>query len=190
MSLNTRVAVALLLALVAMPLWLPLLPFVLWWLARERRLGRARGLTCLPRFMARALSAYAEATHVVPPPTGWKRVAHNVDSYLAAVHSPRHWRTFVVLALLEFSPCVRLRPRLSCMTLPARRAWIEKRLSTTRGLLAVPSLVRQLVRMGYYADASVARELGFRRMRERARGIPSRTRGAAFAGMTPKRVAG
>ncbi len=189
MSLNTRVAVALLLALVAMPLWLPFVPFVAWWLARERRLGGEQGLACLPRFMAGALSAYAEATHAVPPPAGWKRVAENVDRYLAAVHSPRHWRTFMMLALLEFSPCLRLRPRLSCMALPARQQWIAARLSATRGLRAVPSLVRQLVRMGYYADATVARELGFRCMRDRARGIQGRTRGGAFAGMK-ERVAG
>lgn len=190
MSLNSRVAVALLLALVATPLWLPFVPFAWWWLARERRRGRASGLSCLPQFMARTLSAYAEATLIVPLPAGWHRVAVNVDGYLAAVRSPRHWRTFMMLALVEFSPWLRLRPRLSRMALPARQRWVAERLSTTRGLLAVPALVRQLVRMAYYADAGVARELGFRRMRERGRGAPSRARTATFAGLAKQRAAG
>lgn len=170
MSLNTRIAVASLLALLATPLWLPLLPFAVWWLRQQRRLGRAAGFACLPRFLADTLAACAAATQATAPPDGWHRVARNVDQYLAAVRSPRHWRTFAMLLLLEFSPCLRLRRPLSRMAPADCRQWIDARLSTTRGLLAVPALARQLVRMGYYADREIAAALGFRRMRERARG--------------------
>lgn len=190
MSLNTRVALALLLLLVTSPIWLPTVPFLLWWFARERRLGRDSGLECLPRYLARSIASYAEASLGAPPAGGWRVVAQNVDEYLAAVRSPRHWRTVAMLTTLEFSPCVRLRWPLSRMPLDVRRRWIKAHLSTTRGLLAVPSLVRQLVRMGYYADASVARAHGFLPMRERGRGLPSRARTAAYAAVARQRVAG
>jgi hypothetical protein len=167
MSLNARVGLALLIVLVSVPLWLPLAPIGLWWLHRERARGRAAGLRYLPHFMMRTVTAYAEATLPAPPPDGWQQVARNVDAYLAAIHSPRHWRTSMVLAMLEFMPCLRLRRPLSRQPLAARQRWIARRLSTTRGLLAVPALARQLVRMGYYADPTVAANLGFRSMRER-----------------------
>ncbi|MBL8748240.1 MAG: hypothetical protein JNK78_03705 [Planctomycetes bacterium] len=190
MSLNTRVGLLLLALLVSSPVWLPLLPFVLFWLSRERRLGRAEGFRTLPRFLARSIEGYAEATLGTPPAGGFATVARNVDGYLVRVRSPRHWRTTMMLALLEFSPWTRLQPRLSRLPLAARRRWIAERLSTTRGLFAVPSLVRQLVRMGYYADPSVGRSCGFRPMRERVRGLPSRARTATYAALARRKVAG
>jgi hypothetical protein len=167
MSLNARVGVALSIALLTLPLWLPLVPFALWWLGRERARGRELGFAYLPRFLSHTIAGYAEATLTLPPPAGWEQVARNVDAYLAAVRSPRHWRTFLVLAMLEFMPCLRLRRPLSRQSHAARQQWIARHLSTTRGLLAVPALARQLVRMGYYADPSIAEALGFRTMRER-----------------------
>jgi hypothetical protein len=189
MSLNTRIAVASLLALLTMPLWLPLLPFAVWWLRQQSRLGKAAGFACLPRCLADTLAACAAATQATAPPGGWQRVARNVDQYLAAVRSPRHWRTFAMLLLLEFSPCLRLRRPLSRMAPADCRRWIDARLSTTRGLLAVPALARQLVRMGYYADREVAAALSFRRMRERAR-VARIGQGAAPPARPAARVAG
>lgn len=169
MSLNTRVGLVLLLVVAAAPLWVPVSPALIWWLARERRAGRALGLTTLPRCLASAVAGYAEATMAEPPPGGWQQVARNVDAYLSAVRSPRHWRTLVMLAMLEFAPLVALQRPLSRMPRERRRRWIERRLATTRGLMAVPSLARQLVRMGYYCDPAVARGLGFVPMGQRAR---------------------
>lgn len=190
MSLNTRVAVLLASLLVLSPLWLPLSPFAIWWMLRERRLGRAAGMAVLPRCFADAIRAGAEATQSEPPSGGWITVARNVDSYLRSIRSPRHWRTLATLGLLEFSPWLRLRPRLSRMPLQMRRNWIAKRLSTTRGLMAVPALARQLIRMGYYTDCSVARSRGFVPMRQRQRGMPSEARTAEYAAHARKRIAG
>lgn len=190
MSLNTRVALALVVSLLLAPLWVPVLPVALVWLWRERKAARATGLAVLPRFLARSVAAYAEATFPVAPEGGWSTVSRHVDAYLAAVHSPRSWRTSVMLAILEFSPCLRLRAPFSHLRLDDRRMWVAERLSTTRGLFAVPSLVRQLVRMGYYADASVARATGFLPMRQRVRGLPSRARTEAYAALARQRIAG
>lgn len=175
MSLNARVGLLAIVALVLSPVWLPLTPFCWWWLRRQRAQGRAAGLRWLLPFQAEALGAFAEATMLEAPGGGYAVVAKNADRYLAAVHSPRHWRTAMMLTLLEFGPCLLGRRRLSRLPLAARRRWIETRYSTTRGLFAVPSLARQLVRMGYYADQGVARRLGFRGMRERT--TPARAAG-------------
>jgi hypothetical protein len=167
MSLNARVGFVLLSVAALLPVWLPLAPFAWWWITRERRAGRDLGLIVLPRFVAHSVMAYAEATLPVPPRGGWRDVAERTDSYLAAVQSPRHWRSLMMLFVLEFAPCLRGRRRLSRMPLAARREWIQRHLSTTRGLMAVPALARQLVRMAYYSDPSIAAGLGFRTMRER-----------------------
>ena len=65
------------------------------------------------------------------------------------------------------------------MPLARRRKFVERHLATTKGLLAIPSLARQLVRMGYYTDAGVAASLGFRTMRERHAGALASVHAAA-----------
>jgi hypothetical protein len=72
-----------------------------------------------------------------------------------------------VLVLLEFSPCLRLQAPLSRLPLAKRRRFLERHLATTKGLLAVPALARQLIRMGYYTDPGIAQRLGFRTMKQR-----------------------
>lgn len=181
MSLNTRVALLSLLVLACAPLWLPFTPLLWLWLRRQRAHARATGLRELLPCHAAALVAYAEATLLEPPAEGWTCVASNVDRYLAAVRSPRHWRTAMMLTVLEFAPCLLLRRRLSRQPLPARQRWIERHYSTTRGLFALPSLARQLARMGYYTAPSVAQSLGFRTMRQRAR-RPERAQTSRVAG--------
>lgn len=170
MPLNVYLALGLLATVLLLPLWLPLLPFALWWWRREQRRGRALGLQSLPAFQAEAIAAHAEAAFDAPPVDGWFAVARNVDRYVAAVDSPRHWRTTALLTVLAFSPWLRARPRLAKLPLQRRRAFLDRCLRRTRGLLLVPSLARQLVRMGYYADEGIARGLGFRTAGERIRG--------------------
>jgi hypothetical protein len=167
MSLNGRIALVAVAALLVSPLWLPLLPAgILWW-RRLRMQARAQGLQQLNALQARAIVAHAEATLPTPPQDGWFAVARNVDRYFASVDSPRHWRSHAVLVALEFCPLLRGKAPLSKLPLARRRAFLEKHLSTTKGLLAIPALSRQLIRMGYYTDPGVAERLGFRTMRER-----------------------
>jgi len=181
MSLNGRIAMVAVAALLAAPLWLPLSPFGWLWWRRQRRLARAQQLVALNAVQARAITAFAEATLPEPPEGGWATVAQNVDAYLANVDSPRHWRSLAVLTSLEFAPLLRLRAPMSRLPLERRRAFVERHLSTTRGLLAVPALARQLVRMGYYTAPDVAEKLGFRTMRARRNGPLAAVHAAAAA---------
>ena len=181
MSLNGRIALVAAFALLLTPLWLPLLPAAVLRSRRLRRLGRARGLVVLDDLQARTIAAQAEATLPVPPPDGWFAVARNVDRYLARVDSPRRWRTLVVLIALEFAPCLHLQRPLSRLPVTRRRAFLERHLATTKGLFAVPSLARQLVRMGYYTDPGIQSRLGFSTMRERRLAAIASVRAAAAA---------
>jgi hypothetical protein len=170
MSLNGRIALLAVFALLALPVWLPLAPFAMLWWRRTRKQARALGLRELNMIQAGAIVAHAEASLPFAPAGGWFEVARNVDRYLATIDSPRHWRSHAVLVALEFSPCLRLRAPLSRLPLAKRRAFLERHLATTKGLLAIPALARQLIRMGYYTDPGIAADLGFRTMRQRHRG--------------------
>lgn len=174
MSLNARVAVAAVVALLASPLWLPLTPWLWWSRRRDQRAGIAAGYRTLSARQALTIAAHAEATLPTPPPGGWQQVARNVDAYLAAVRSPRHWRTMVLLTLLEHAPRLRGKAPLSRLPLPQRTTFLERHMATTHGLLAIPALIRQLVRMGYYTDARIAKGLGFVPVAERR--VPTRHR--------------
>jgi hypothetical protein len=181
MSLNARVALAAVAALLVCPLWLPLTPWWLWSHRRDRRAGAAAGYRALTASQARTLAAHAEATTPIMPDGGWQQVARNVDAYLSQVRSPRHWRTLVVLTLLEYAPLLRLHAPLSRLPVARRIAFLERHMATTRGLLAIPALARQLVRMGYYTDPRIAARLGFITVAERR--APSRTRPDLAAGL-------
>ena len=171
MSLNGRIALVAFAALIAAPIWVPLSPFgVLWW-RRLRREARDRGLVSLNALQARTVVAHAEATLPSPPDGGWFTVARHVDRYLATVDSPRHWRSHAVLIALEFAPLLRGKRRLSRLPLPRRREFLERHLATTKGILAIPALARQLIRMGYYTDPGVASSLGFRTMNDRGKAL-------------------
>ena len=167
MSLNGRIALVACVALLASPVWLPLLPVAYLWWRHMRKHARSQGLQELNAIQARAIVAHAEASMPWPPEGGWFTVARNVDRYLASINSPRHWRSHAVLVLLEFSPCLRLQAPLSRLPLAKRRRFLERHLATTKGLLAVPALARQLIRMGYYTDPGIAQRLGFRTMKQR-----------------------
>lgn len=167
MSMNGRIALVAMVALLASPVWLLLSPFLWLWWRRLRSQGRAKGLRVLNMLQARAIVAHAEATLPTPPADGWFAVARNIDRYMATVDSPRLWRSHAVLVALEFAPCLRLGAPLSRLPLAKRRAFLERHLATTKGLLAIPALARQLIRMGYYTDAGIAESLGFRTMRQR-----------------------
>ena len=161
MSLNARIALLALLAVLSSPVWLPLSPWLLLCWRRDVRAARTAGYRCLTASMVRTIVAHAEVTTPWPPDDGYERVARNVDDYLAAVRSPRHWRTSVVLLTLDFAPWLRGRPRLSRMSTADRRRFLDRHMRTTRGLLGIPALARQLVRIGYYGDAGVAKRIGF-----------------------------
>lgn len=172
MSLNARVALAAAIALLLAPVWLPALPWLLAWRRRQVQRGRELGYAWLDARQAESIAAYAEAT-LPPLPSGeWAKVAHNVDRYLAGVHSPRRWRIGALLTLLEFAPLLRRGRPLSRMPVDVRREFLERHMATTRGILAIPALARQLVRMGYYTDPEVAARLGFRTMAQRLRRAP------------------
>ncbi|MBL9078185.1 MAG: hypothetical protein JNL08_11815 [Planctomycetes bacterium] len=181
LSLNARIAAAAGVLLLAAPIWLPLAPFMLVWWRRDMRRGRAAGLRVLAAHQARAIAAQAEATMPRAPEGGWRVVAENVDRYLAQVHSPRRWRTSALLTLLEFAPCLALTRRLSRLDVAPRRHFLDRHLTTTKGFRGIPSLTRQLVRMGYYADAGIAASLGFRTMRERRNAALASLHAAATA---------
>lgn len=182
MSLNARIALVALLALAASPLWLPVLPWLVWCWRRDVRTARANGYRCLSTSMARTLIAHAEVSTPFPPAAGYEQVARNVDAYLAAVRSPRHWRTLVVLLALDFAPWLRGHARLSRLAPLERRRFLDRHMRTTRGLLGIPALARQLVRIGYYGDADVAARIGFvpvgRRGRSASEAPAARMRGA------------
>lgn len=169
MSLNGRIALVAAAALLTCPVWIWCTPVALIRWRQSARAARAAGLHSLTMLQARAIVAHAEASLVTPPPDGWFVVARNVDRYLTAVDSPRHWRSHAVLVALEFAPLLRLQRPLSRLPLDARRAFLSGPLATTRGLLAIPSLARQLIRMGYYADPAVAARIGFRPFTQRRR---------------------
>ncbi|MFK7739548.1 MAG: hypothetical protein AB8H80_04425 [Planctomycetota bacterium] len=172
MSLNGKIALVGLVALLASPLWLPLAPFgYLWWRGLGRR-ARAAGLSKINMLQANAIAAHAEASLPGAPPDGWFQVARNVDRYLALVDSPRHWRSSAVLVALEFAPLLRFQRPLSKQPLAQRRRFLERHLATTTGLLAIPALARQLIRMGYYTDPAIAERIGFQTMSERRRRRP------------------
>ncbi|MFT4514378.1 MAG: hypothetical protein ACI89X_000355 [Planctomycetota bacterium] len=170
MSLNGRIALVAVVALLALPLWLPFSPLVYIWWRRKRKHAQAKGLRVLNMIQANAIVAHAEASLPTPPADGWFAVARNIDRYLATVDSPRHWRSHAVLVALEFAPCLRLRAPLSRLPLEQRRAFMERHLATTKGLMAIPALSRQLIRMGYYTDPGIAQALGFRTMQQRRTG--------------------
>ena len=184
MSLNGRIALVALAALLVSPIWLPLLPAGYIWWRRLRTQARAQGLRELNALQARAIVAHAEATLPAAPKDGWFEVARNVDRYFASVDSPRHWRSHAVLVALEFCPLLRCQAPLSRLPLEKRRAFLEKHLATTKGLLAIPALSRQLIRMGYYTDAGIAESLGFRTMRERRTAPVASVHAAAAARKT------
>lgn len=175
MSLNGRIALVAVVALLALPLWLPLSPLIYIWWRRKRKQARAKGLRVINMIQADAIVAHAEASLPKAPADGWFAVARNIDRYLATVDSPRHWRSHAVLIALEFSPCLRLRAPLSRLPLEQRRAFLEDHLATTKGLLALPALSRQLIRMGYYTDPGIAQDLGFRTMQQRRAGTARTT---------------
>ena len=67
MSLNGRIALVALAALLVFPIWLPLLPAGYIWWRRLRTQARAQGLRELNALQARAIFAHAEATLPAPP---------------------------------------------------------------------------------------------------------------------------
>lgn len=178
MSLNARIALAAAIALLLAPLWLPAVPWLLAWRRRQVLRGRELGYAWLDARQAATIAAHAEATMPPLPSGDWAKVAHNVDRYLAGVQSPRRWRIGALLTLLEFAPLLRRAEPLSRMPVDVRREFLERHMATTRGMLAIPALARQLVRMGYYTDAEVAARLGFLTMSQRLRRAPE----AAVAG--------
>lgn len=190
MSLNTRLALVALVALGLAPLWLPLLPFVWIWRRADRRRGRSAGFQALGWQQARTLAAHAEATMPQPPSSSFDDVARAADAYLAAVDSPRHWRTMLLVTMLEFAPLLRGHRPLSRLPVAARRQFLERYMTTTGGLLGIAALARQLVRMGYYTLPDVAAALGFQTMGERALARRSQPRAKTPPAPASQKVAG
>src|SRR5262249_41415186 len=151
-----RLGLALGCAMMVSPLWLPLLPVAFLWWRRQRRRARAIGLLALDAQQARTIAAFAEATLPAMPAGGWMVVARNVDAYVSQVRSPRRGRTMLLLTVLEWAPLLRAHRPLSRQHADARGEFLARHMATTHGLLAIPALLRQLVRMGYYTDAGIA----------------------------------
>jgi hypothetical protein len=155
-ALALALALLLVVALLLFPVWLLLLH-------HQVRAGRGAGFRCLPLFLARTVAAAAETmVRSEPPPGGWIAVARRADAYLCGFRSPRRWRTVALFFLLEFSPLLRLLPRLSLLDAGRRRAFVDGMFATNRGLAGLVSLSRQVVKIAYYSDPAIGLRLGHR----------------------------
>jgi hypothetical protein len=150
-------------AVATAPLWLALAPGIALWAARQRRGRRPRGLRVLwPRF-ATTVERYAAAMiPVASPEVPWSVVASRVDAYLASHRSPRGWRLPVLLAVLEFAPVFAGCLPASWASRRRLAAFCRRRLSTSTGIWGRLSLIRQLIRMGYYGDPRAHERMGYR----------------------------
>lgn len=170
MSLNGWLALAAIGILVASPILILLSPLWILWYLREQRRRRRDGWKVLLPFMARTLAVTAEAMiRRAPPQDGWMTVARAADDYLAWIPLTRRWRAQLVVIGVQILPLLYLRAPLTWQSPERRRAFLDRTLTTTRGLAGLVSLSRQLARMGYYADRDVQERIGFREMGERAR---------------------
>lgn len=169
MSLNGRLALVALLALPFSPILLLLSPIVIWRRIRSLRIARLKGYRQLDMTMVACLSSCADAmirgSHESADgclsATEQDRVVREIDRFLDLGWSARTWRTKALILALEHAPRARFLPPFSRLSVAERRDFVDRHLSTTRGLFGVLSLSRQLVRIGYYCGENVQRALGF-----------------------------
>ena len=166
MPLNFYIALAAFAVLLLSPLLLVLSPLIWWLWARDRRRGRALGFELMTASMGRTLGRTARAM-LRGAEVDELAVARHADRFLARSKGPRTWRTLGMLIALEYLPLLRLHRPLSRMDDASANRFVDRHLATTRGLFGVISLVRQLVKIGFYGDLSRRGEFGFEPMGSR-----------------------
>jgi len=170
MKLNTYLALAVAVILLFSPLILVTAPIWGIWVAWQLALRRRRGYRTLWPFMARTARLYARAMIPADAPGGdWENVPRNLDKYIADARSPRVWRIKLVLTVMEIAPILRLRPLFSMMSDAGRRKFVDRYLTAAGGIMRVPAIGRQLVRLGYYATPETHDQIDFIPMPKRAK---------------------
>ncbi len=167
MSLNGYLAVAALCLLPFSPLLVVAAPCIWWQRRRARELAQRDGYLQLDATMVRCLEACVEA--MVRPDEGERaeRAVRDMDRYLHLSFSSRTWRTKALILAVEHAPRLSFKPAFSAMSRDERRAFVDARLSTTKGIYGTLSLLRQLVRLGYYSSDEAAQSVGFVPLGER-----------------------
>jgi hypothetical protein len=162
------------------PLWIA--PVGLWALLQRRARGRL-GLSVLWPVMASAADAYARAWihdpegHAASP----ERASRRLDRFLAHANAPRLWRVRALLVAMELAPLCVGSGRFSRLDAVRARRFLEEHVERPGAPLAILRPGRQLVRMGWYADPGVGREIGYLASEERRRPRPRRDRRHALA---------
>jgi choline dehydrogenase-like flavoprotein len=140
-------------------------------------------LTYLSPMEFRSLEALSEAliegekdAEVVQP----EEMARNGDRYLGLFRAQTKWIFKVVLNAMQIYPLLSLRPPLSMMDTPSRRAFLEQRFYRNAGVLPqfwrtmVKVMIRiskQLAYLAYYNDERTFEQVGYTRFRERPHGV-------------------
>jgi hypothetical protein len=184
MPLNGWLVVAFVVLVLLSPLFLLLSPIWIVWLVVQQRRRRREGWRMLMPFMADTLAAAAEViVRGEAPKHGWHAVARRVDAYLATMKLSRRWRAQLVVIAVQVLPLLTGRGPFTMLAVKRRQDFVDSRLCTTRGLFGLASLVRQMVRLGYYAEDDRARAVGFVPMSGRGRlRLVSRVAGPALEG--------
>jgi hypothetical protein len=169
MSVNAYLALTVVVLFLMLPVILVTSPIWLIWVVLQKLQQRRRGYQRLWPYMARTSRLYAEAMIEGDAPGGdWENVPRNLDKYIAATISPRIWRLRLVITAMEVAPVIRFRLPFSMLSAKARKDFVERYLVEPKGVMRIPSLGRQLMRLGYYATPQTHEEIGFARMAERA----------------------
>ncbi|MCA8970730.1 MAG: hypothetical protein KDC95_13130 [Planctomycetes bacterium] len=164
MSLNGYLAFAAALLLPVSPFVLIASPWIVFRRRRARALAREAGYAQLDTTMVRCLEACTKAM-IRADSAGnaieAERAVRDIDRFLDLSYSSRTWRTKALILAVEHAPRLTYWRPFSELSADQARAFVDHRLATTKGLYGTISLVRQLVRLGYYASDSARSSIGF-----------------------------
>jgi hypothetical protein len=100
------------------------------------------------RTLARVAEALVPDTVEVPSTD----IADNVERFLIRGRSRHAWRVRALMHVIEWSPLIVGRKRLSLLTLPERRRLLVRYYVDGRGLWGICAKARYLVLIGVYGD--------------------------------------
>ena len=167
-SLNTWLALLLVVGLLAAPFLLLLAPLWGTWLwLQVRALKRSEFKVLIPFQVRTVMLASPVLVRGPEPKAGWIEVARRVDRYIGSMPLWRMWRVLGVFVALELLPLLTLRPPFRWMSHESRIAFVDRHMATTRGLFGITSLGRQAFRLAYYSLPENEAATGFRPMGQR-----------------------